>query len=71
MMEILFKNEISKQPSVSIILLDWSVRESYHILYYLNNQTIPREQYEIIWIEYYDKRPGKKWVKSIVKAINK
>lgn len=33
------------------------MRESYHTLHYLNNQIIPREQYEIIWIEYYDKRP--------------
>lgn len=56
-MHILFESRTSVQPSVSIVLLDWSVRESYHTLYYLNNQTIPREKYEIIWVEYYDKRP--------------
>ena len=44
------------KPKVSIILLDWSCRESFHILYYLNKQTVPREQYEIIWIEYYSRR---------------
>ena len=56
-MELVFENTSLKNPLVSIVLLDWSVRESYHVLDYLNNQTIQREQYEIIWIEYYDKRP--------------
>src|SRR5436309_1398839 len=37
----------------SPVLLDWSCRESLHVLDYLNNQTVPRDQYEIIWIEYY------------------
>jgi len=42
---------------VSIILLDWSVRESYHSIEYLNKQdNVLREDYEIIWIEYYDKK---------------
>ena len=44
-------------PKVSIALLDWSCRESFHTLDYLNNQTSLRNQYEIIWIEYYNKRP--------------
>lgn len=55
-MEIIFEHYNTKKPTVSIVLLDWSVRESFHILHYLNNQTIPRDQYEIIWIEYYDRR---------------
>jgi hypothetical protein len=42
-------------PKVSIVLLDWSCRESFHILDYLENQTIPRNQYEVIWIEYYER----------------
>ncbi|MFZ3059419.1 MAG: glycosyltransferase [Candidatus Methanoperedens sp.] len=42
---------------VSIILIDWNVRESFHAINYLNNQTIPRSDYEIIWVEYYDYRP--------------
>lgn len=42
---------------VSIILLDWKVRESFHILDYLNQQTVPRSNYEIIWIEYYNRKP--------------
>lgn len=42
---------------VSIILIDWGVRESFHAIDYLNKQTIPRSNYEIIWVEYYDHRP--------------
>jgi hypothetical protein len=54
-MKVLFEYVRPDLPRVSIILLDWSCRESFHILEYLKNQTIPREQYEIIWIEYYNK----------------
>ena len=55
-MNIIFDNKNDISPKVSIILLDWSCRESFHSLDYLNNQTISREQYEIIWIEYYSRR---------------
>ncbi|HOK57268.1 MAG TPA: hypothetical protein PKV21_07980 [bacterium] len=58
-MKILYKNENLRNPEVSIILIDWSVRHSFHILEYLNNQTIDRNNYEIIWIEYYDRKPEK------------
>jgi hypothetical protein len=56
LMELLFRTETSISPKVSLVLLDWSCRESYHVLDYLSHQTIPREEYEIVWIEYYDKR---------------
>ncbi|MFC1546746.1 tetratricopeptide repeat protein [bacterium] len=55
-MEILFENDLCKKPKISLILLDWSCRESFHVFDYLNNQTVPREEYEIIWIEYYKRR---------------
>ncbi|MCD4830507.1 MAG: glycosyltransferase [Anaerohalosphaeraceae bacterium] len=55
-MEILLKNERIANPQVSIILLDWSCRESFHSLCYLNRQTVPRHSYEIMWIEYYGLR---------------
>lgn len=42
---------------VSVILVDWNVRESFHAIDYLKEQTIPRNDYEIIWVEYYDNRP--------------
>jgi hypothetical protein len=41
---------------LSIILIDWNVRESYHSVEYLNRQTIERKNYEIIWVEYYNKQ---------------
>ena len=55
-MEILFDNPELVSPKLSIVLLDWSCRESFHVLDYLANQTIARSQYELIWIEYYDRR---------------
>ena len=67
-MQILFENKNCLTPKVSIILLDWSCRESFHSIDYLNKQTIPREQYEIIWIEYYGRIPED--LKSKVKKSN-
>lgn len=54
-MRILFDNPFIANPLVSFVLLDWSCRESFHVLKYLNDQFTPRDQYEIIWIEYYDR----------------
>ncbi|MCS7180691.1 MAG: glycosyltransferase, partial [bacterium] len=69
-MKFLFKNNNLKNPKVSIILIDWSVRHSFHILEYLNKQTIDREKYEIIWIEYYD-RKAKEIEEKLYKSIEK
>ncbi len=57
-MKVIFEHNKSDSPTVSIILLDWNCRESFHIFNYLQNQTVPREQYEIIWIEYYNRHPA-------------
>jgi hypothetical protein len=38
------------------VLLDWSVRESFHLLHYLARQTVKREQFEVIVVEYYDRQ---------------
>ena len=54
-METVFRSEI-KKPLVSLILLDWSCRESFHSLRYLNQQTVTRDSYEIFWIEYYSRK---------------
>jgi hypothetical protein len=43
-------------PKVTIILLDWSCRESFHSLDYLGDQTVARDEYEIVWIEYYSRK---------------
>lgn len=44
---------------VSVILIDWKARESFHGLHYLNNQTVDREKYDLIWVEFYDHKPEK------------
>lgn len=54
-MKIIIKNNTIK-PIVSIVLLDWSCRESIHSIRYLNQQTVARDTYEIIWIEYYSRK---------------
>lgn len=64
-MNIFYSNPPPK-PRVSLILLDWSCRESFHFLHYINEQTVERDQYEIIWIEYYNRR-----AKGIDDLINK
>lgn len=55
-MEVLLEHKHTISPKVSIILLDWSCRDSFHSLDYLSNQTVGRDQYEVIWIEYYTRR---------------
>jgi len=47
-----------KKPKVSVILIDWGVRESFHSLHYLNRQTVARSDYELLWVEFYDHRPA-------------
>ncbi len=49
------KRSNRKKPRVSLVLLDWSVRESFHVLHYLARQTVPREDFEVIIIEYYSR----------------
>ncbi len=53
---LLFKGG-STSPKVSFVLLDWSCRDSFHSIGYLNEQTVPRDSYEILWIEYYSMIP--------------
>lgn len=49
------RNSRPAKPQVSVILLDWSVRERFHTLDWLSRQNVPREQYELIWVELYDR----------------
>lgn len=42
-------------PKVSLILLDWSVRESFHLLHYLSLQDVDREWFEVIVVEFYSR----------------
>jgi len=45
------ENRSGISPKVSVILLDWSCRERFHALDWLNRQDVPRVEYEIIWVE--------------------
>jgi GT2 family glycosyltransferase len=54
--EVVFRHE-SGRKKVSVILIDWNARESFHSLEYLNRQTAPRDDYELIWVEFYDRKP--------------
>jgi hypothetical protein len=50
----ILKQSTRPAPKVSLILLDWRVRESFHLLHYLKSQTVARESFEVIVVEYYD-----------------
>ncbi|MFZ3072826.1 MAG: hypothetical protein WA162_06260 [Thermodesulfobacteriota bacterium] len=66
-MEIVFDSQ-NPSAELSIILLDWSCRESFHTLEYLAKQNIARERYEVVWVEYYGRRAG--WIETeIQKAV--
>src|SRR6266496_3403291 len=43
---------------LSVILIDWGARASFHSLHYLNRQTLPRDRYELIWLEFYRHEPA-------------
>jgi len=49
------KQSQRRRPKVSLILLDWSVRESFHLLDYLSRQDVERDLFEVIIIEYYSR----------------
>ena len=49
----IIKQSSRASPEISLVLIDWSVRESFHLLYYLKKQTLHRERFEIIIVEYY------------------
>ncbi|MCS7044810.1 MAG: glycosyltransferase, partial [Gemmataceae bacterium] len=51
---------------LSVVLVDWRARESFHSLHYLNRQTLPRDEYELLWLEFYRHRP-----RGLVEAVAK
>ena len=54
-MSRLLRESRRASPKVSLILLDWSVRESFHLLYYLARQDVPRDAFEVVVVEYYSR----------------
>jgi len=51
----IIKQSIRVGSKVSLILLDWSVRESFHFLHYLSKQDVNRDLFEVIVVEYYSR----------------
>lgn len=49
------KTSHRSNPRLSLVFLDWSVREGFHVLHYLRNQTALRDRFEVILVEYYDR----------------
>jgi len=49
------RKQPTRRPRVSIILLDWSVREHFQALDWLAVQDVSRDDYELIWIELHDR----------------
>lgn len=47
------KRRARARPEISLVLLDWSVRESFQLLHYLGRQTAAREAFEVVVVEYY------------------
>ncbi|MEZ0373075.1 MAG: glycosyltransferase [Candidatus Sericytochromatia bacterium] len=45
------KRATGPKPKVSMILLDWECREYFQALAWLKEQDVPREDYELIWVE--------------------
>ena len=52
---IVHKNSAPPAPRLSIILLDWECRERFNTLDWLLKQDAPKDQYELIWVELYDR----------------
>ena len=52
---IIHKNAAPPAPRLSIILLDWECRERFTTLDWLLRQDVAKDQYELIWVELYDR----------------
>ena len=63
----ILKESARRSPRLSLILLDWGVRESFHLLHYLRDQTVGRDVFEVILIEYYGgvSEPARKFESEI------
>lgn len=55
MRAIVHKNTSPSSPRLSIVLLDWGCRERFTTLDWLSQQDVPKDQYELIWVEVYDR----------------
>ena len=44
-----------KRPKISVVMVDGSFRERYDSIDFMARQDIPAEDYELIWVEYFDR----------------
>jgi len=51
----IIKRTARVRPKVSLILVDWSVRESFHLLHYLSRQDVARDAFEVVVVEFYSR----------------
>lgn len=49
------QSPVTQVPDVSIILLDWSVRERFQALEWLAKQDLARDRFELIWVELHNR----------------
>jgi hypothetical protein len=49
------KRSVRAHPKITLIFLDWSVRESFHVLHYLKTQTVSRDEFEVVVVEFYSR----------------
>jgi len=47
--------EFCNKPLLTVLMVDGSFREHFHSLDYFCNQTISKNQFELIWVEFYNK----------------
>ncbi len=47
--------DLSGKPKISVIMVDGSFRQSYHAVDFFCRQTIPTDDFELIWVEFYDR----------------
>lgn len=66
MRAIVHKNASPPAPRLSIILLDWGCRERFTTLDWLRQQDVSKDQYELIWVEVYDRVVGEVMEKADV-----
>ena len=55
--QIVIHKPPQKIVPISVILIDWNCRDRYCALETLSQQTVPRNQYELLWIDYFSKVP--------------
>lgn len=68
------RDNIDKIDKISLIMIDGGFRERFDLIDSLNNQTLAKDKYELIWVEFYedvDKRLKEKENLRIVTLKNK